>query len=274
MSNTKDFVYSDAVTDSEQRFPLKDLLSLDYFKKHRHGYYRCREEGWNLPTRNYYNLLKYLAEIHEYRVDDAKTFAKAFRTGAADWRNSEATFAEIIVYRYYIRLAYEGIIQSVRLGREECDIIVDRLDKTAAYLEVFSIKPNLAEPKEGEIVVNDFKTHTQEAFASVRQKLLRKIREQHQMSKVRENYAVIEMNDVSIAGDFAVRSSLSSGYKITLDRTTLRTVAEGYDWSQSVFDDESTCNLKGIIHFDLGDYESRRYIHNPRFQTASASTSI
>lgn len=37
-----DFVVSDATTDLEQRFPLKELLALDYFQKYRHGYYRSQ----------------------------------------------------------------------------------------------------------------------------------------------------------------------------------------------------------------------------------------
>jgi hypothetical protein len=97
-----DFVVSDAVTDLEQAFPLKDLLALEYFSRHRDGYYRCREEGWQIPHRNYYNLLQYLREIYEYREQDARTFAKTIRGSAADMPNSDATFAEIIVYRHYI----------------------------------------------------------------------------------------------------------------------------------------------------------------------------
>ena len=161
------FVSSDGVTGLEDRFPLKELLALDYFVRQRRGYYRCQEEGWQRPLRNYYNLLEFLADIHEYRCDDAKAFSKAFRTGAADWRNSEAVFAEVIVYRYYVRLVYEGIIRSVRLGREECDVIVDRLDGSTAFLEVFCIQPQLREPNAGEVVLNKIQTHTQDAMASV-----------------------------------------------------------------------------------------------------------
>lgn len=51
-------------------------------------------------------------------------------------------------------------------------------------------------------------------MASIRQKLLHKISRQSQLSKPRENFAVIELNDASIAGDFAVWSSLSGGYKL------------------------------------------------------------
>ena len=53
-----DFVVSDAITDLEQAFPLKDLLTLNYFLRYRDGYYRCREEGWQVPPRNYCNLLR------------------------------------------------------------------------------------------------------------------------------------------------------------------------------------------------------------------------
>ena len=164
------------------------------------------------------------------------------------------------MYRYYVRLVYEDIIRAVRHGREECDIIVDRLDGSTAFLEVFSIMPNLSE-----VGVNDITTHTQDAMASVRQKLLRKIRKQNQMTKARDNYAVIELNDVSITGSFTVLSSLSSGYKVTIDRTTMKTVNSGYDWANSVFEDEALRHLKAIIFFDLGNYASRKFIANPLF---------
>jgi hypothetical protein len=114
-------------------------------------------------------------------------------------------------------------------------------------------------------VVNEIKTHLQKPKSSVRQKLLRKIGKQGQMSKPRENYAVIELNDVSIAGDFAVLSSLSDGYKIQIDRQTGKATSAGYDWSQSMFAEESTRHLKAVMWFDLGDYESRRILLNPFF---------
>ena len=255
-----DFVVSDAITDLEQQFPVKDLLALDYFQKYRRCYYRCQNEGRQIPPRNYYKLLQFLSEIHRYRPDDTRTFVKAFRTRAADWRNSEATFAEVIVYRHYVRLVYENIIRAVRHGRKECDIIVDRRDGSTAFLEVFSITPNLSK-----VGVNKITTHTQDAMASVRQKLLRKIRKQNQMTTARDNYAVIELNDVSIAGSFDVLSSLSSGYKVTIDRTTMKTMTSGYDWTNSVFEDEALRHLKAVIFFDLGNYESRTFLDNPLF---------
>ena len=214
-SATDGFIISDAITDLEAQFPLKELLAVDYFTKYRAAYYKQRELGVQVHVRNYYNLLKFLADIHAYQVEDAKALAKRLRTGGLDWRNCEAIFAEIIVYRYYVRLVYEGIVRSVRLGRTECDVIVERLDGTAAYLELFSIMPDRKQLKPGEMSLKEYKTHTQNEPASIRRKLLRKIAKQGQMRNTRENYVVIELNDISIAGDFAVLSSLSDGYKIS-----------------------------------------------------------
>ena len=99
-------------------------------------------------------------------------------------------------------------------------------------------------------------------MASIRKKLLNKIEKQKQFTKPRENFAVIELNDSLIAGDFAILSSLSDGYKITINKDTMEAVDAGYDWSNSVFHDESTRYLKGIIYFNLGDYQSRKIIKN------------
>lgn len=142
--STSEFTLSDAVTDLEHRFPFRELLSLDYFQRHRAGYYDCREHGWQIPRRNYYSLLTCLTEIHEYRTDDAKAFAKRFRTEASDLSNADATFAEMIVSRYYVRLVYEGLIRAVRLDRGDCDVVIERLDGSCAFLEVFSVKPRPA----------------------------------------------------------------------------------------------------------------------------------
>ena len=35
--STSEFIVSDAVTDLEDRFPFGELLSLDYFQRHRAG---------------------------------------------------------------------------------------------------------------------------------------------------------------------------------------------------------------------------------------------
>jgi len=62
-------------------------------------------------------------------------------------------------------------------------------------------------------------------------------------------------------------SSLSSGYKLTLDVQSREILSRGYDWADSVFDDQNTQFMKGIIYFSLGDYESRKFIFNPEFIT-------
>jgi hypothetical protein len=253
----------DEITSLEKGFPLPDLLTLEFFRQYRHDFYYLRDELRSpLPSRNYRRLLQSLMDIHEYSEDDAKGFAKLLRDDKADKRNSQAHFAHIIVYRFYIRLVYEGIIKAVKLGRKECDVVLERLDGSVAYLEVFSVMPTVAKDANG---VYKYKAHLQEEMGSIRQKLLRKCKEQGQMSKPRENYAVIETNDVSISGGFSVLSSLSSGYKVWFDKETGQRVASGYDWHGSVFDDDATRHLKGVIWFSQGDYESRGLIENPMF---------
>jgi hypothetical protein len=258
----------DAITDSEKQFPYEDLLDLDYFKKYRNSYYEMPKRGYQLGPRNYFNLLLYINEIRDYNQQHAKGFVKRLKTAGKDWKNAEAIFSEIIVYRYYIRPVYEGLIRAIHKINSECDIIIELMDKTKQYLEVFCVMPNFKMPsKPGEIAVGDVKTHTQNEMASIRQKLLRKIEKQKQFTTQRDNFAVIELNDSLIAGDFAILSSLSSGYKVTIDRNTMKTVNEGYDWSDSVFHDESTRYLKGIIYFNLGDYQSRKIIMNNNFKS-------
>jgi hypothetical protein len=147
---------------------------------------------------------------------------------------------------------------------------VERLDGSKMFLEVFCVMPSFPLPDEDEkFKVFSVKTHTQTEMASIRQKLLRKISKQGQLSKPRENFAVIELNNVSIAGDFAVLSSLSDGYKLNLGLESGKVLSRGYDWSNSVFDDPSTQWLKGVIYFSLGDYESRKIIFNPKFAQSS-----
>lgn len=121
-----------------------------------------------------------------------------------------------------------------------------------------------------EVKVFQIQTHLQEPLSSVRQKLLHKIKKQKQLSQLRENFAVIEMNDPSIAGDFHVLSSLSNGYKINIDKRTLRCTSGGFDWSNSIFDNEIVNNLKGIIYFSMGDYGERKFIFNPNFKVVSS----
>jgi hypothetical protein len=265
-----DFITSDIVTDHENQFVPADLLKCEYFQKQRRGYYAAREAGCHNPYRNYVTLLETLEDIRAYNEQHAKSFAKRFRDGSGDWRNCEAIFSEAIVYRSYIRGVYEGLIRNIHLDEAEADIIVERLDGSRMFLEVFCVMPSFPRSDEdGKPKVYSVKTHTQSEMASIRQKLLRKIMKQRQLSEPRENFAVIELNDTSIAGDFAVLSSLSSGYKLEVGLESGEVRSEGYDWNNSVFDDPNTQYLRGVIYFSLGDYESRKFIFNPNFNLQS-----
>jgi hypothetical protein len=259
-------IVEDIVSDCERGSAFPELLSIDYFQKYRRGYYSSRELGLLGWYRNYVNLLTFLDEIHEYNEQHAKSYVRRFRENANDWRNCEAIFSEVIVYRHYIRASHEGLIKAIELHKTEADIIIERLDGTKVYLEVFCVMPSLKTSTSEHVIVNDIKTHTQTAKASIRQKLLSKILTQQQLSKPRENYAVIEVNDLSIAGDFSVLSSLSSGYTITFNKETMQTISEGYNWDGSVFEDPSTQYVKAIIYFSLGDYGSRKFLFNPNFR--------
>jgi hypothetical protein len=264
------FIMSDVVTDHEDQLALPDLLNCDYFRRHREHYYASREAGCLNRHRNYVTLLEDMNDIRTYNEQHAKSYAKRFRESSKDWRNCEAIFSEVIVYRAYIRAVYEGLIRCISLEEVESDIIVERLDGSKMFLEVFCVMPSFPVPEDGQPKVYTVRTHTQTDMASIRQKLLRKISKQSQLSKPRENFAVIELNDVSIAGDFAVLSSLSGGYKLKLGLESGKVLSRGYDWGNSVFDDPSTKWLKGVVYFSLGDYESRKFIFNPKFSSQFA----
>jgi hypothetical protein len=197
-----EFITSDIVSDTETQFALGSLLRCDYFKKQRDGYYKAREAGCLNRYRNYVTLLQDLNDITDYNEQHAKSYAKRFREVSSDWKNCEAIFSEVIVYRAYIRSVYEGLIRAIHLEGAESDIIVERLDGSKMFLEVFCVMPDFPLPKDGGFGVYDVKTHTQTSMASIRQKLLRKISKQKQLGKPRENFAVIELNDVSIRRRF------------------------------------------------------------------------
>ena len=256
--------FSDSVTQAESAFPIKHLLESNYFVVSREEYYQSRNAGLFNPHRNYLTLLSCLHAIHEYNLRHAKSFSKRLEENSASASQCDAVFAEIIVYRHYLPCIFEGLIRKVDLIQSEADVVVERSDGSTMFMEVFTVNPRTNVRKENNGTI-DIKTHTQNAMSSIRQKLLRKVKKQKQMSKDRENYAVIELNSGGIAGDFSVLSSLSSGYEVQIDPNTMRKVSEGYNWKDSLFDEPATRSLKGIIYFSLGNYSSRRFLRNPGY---------
>jgi hypothetical protein len=181
------FTVKDEVDSAEESFFDANLLKTSYMQRYREGYYHCRNEGLRFNSyRNYLSIINYFNEVNQYQTTHAASFAKRIKTQQKNWKECEPIVSELIVYHSYLRPMYEGLVKSISLEADECDVIVERCDNSKYYLEVFCIMPDL--PDEGLV---DVKTHTQSAFSSVRQKLLNKVRKQKQFSKNRENFAVI-----------------------------------------------------------------------------------
>jgi hypothetical protein len=216
--------------------------------------------------RNYSNLLYMLSEIFKYNEQHARSYTKRIKRQATSWKDCEAVYCEIIVYYNYLKLKHEGIIDSIELVEEDYDLKITRLDGSAMYFEIFCVMPDFKQlTDENHIIVQKIKTHTQNELSSIRQKLLRKITIQKQLSKPRENYVVIEINDSLLEVDFTILSSLSSGYKLIIDEKTQKVISEGYDWSNCIFEDPYTKHIKAIIYFGTGHYEERKIVFNPYF---------
>jgi len=246
---------------AEESFCDPSLLKTEYMQRYRKEYYIYRETGFAFNSyRNYLSILNYLNEINQYNEAHAANFTKRIKNQQKMWKDCEAVVSEVIVYHSYLRPMYEGLVRFILLDPNECDVIVERCDGRKYYLEVFCIMPDFTEDENGVI---EIATHTQTAFASVRQKLLTKINKQKQFTKPRENFAVIELNDKKIARDFTILSSLTDGYKINFDLQTKKVINEGYDWEKSVFELPETKFLKGIIWFHLGAYQYRNILFNP-----------
>ena len=165
----------------------------------------------------------------------------------------------MIVYRAYIRAVYEGLIRGIHLEEAEADVIVERLDGTKMFLEVFCVMPSIPRPNEDGkprvySVMNPYTNRN--GFDPPESFFAKSQNRANSRSRVRTSL-LIELNDVTIAGDFAVLSSLSGGYKVNIGRESLKILSSGYDWESSVFDDPSTKCLKGVIYFSLGKTMSR-----------------
>jgi len=254
-----------------EEFFDKDLLETEYFRSLKEAYEDPNNSPFLRPYRSHDLLLGDLNSIYQYNETHARSYAKRLKNEQKDFRNCEAIFTEIIVYAYYLNLVHEGILKSLRLNKADYDLKMEIKNGNSHFLEIFSIMPDIKswtieEIERGEMEATEIRTHLQDSFASIRYKLLEKINKRKQMSQPRRNFAVIELNNPIIADDFAILSSLSDGYKITIDTQNMRKIGEGYDWSKSVFDEPSLTNLVGIIYFKMGDYNHRKFILNPNYK--------
>jgi hypothetical protein len=249
----------------------QELLETEYLRRHRDAYEKYFEEGLVNKYRCYPVIVEKLQSIFEYNERHAKYLAKRIKTQQGDMRSCEAVVSEVIVYSHYIPLIKQGFVTSLDIVEDDYDLKIGRPSRPDVFLEIFCIMPNFREDDNG---VFEVKTHTQTADVSVRQKLLWKMRKQKQMQKVRENWAVIELNDMSIAGEFTVPSSLSGGYKIAFSPETTKIAQSGFDWSDSVFDAPETQNLHGVMYFSLGHYEARGYILNGRIRNENVDEEL
>ena len=250
---------------AESEFFDQQLLQTEYCRSYRCGYDDTRFGPFSNPHRNYRVLLEDLTEIFSFKPEHAFSYTTRIKSQDKDWKSCEAVFSEIIVYHFYLKLYHEGLVTSLDLCKDEFDLSVERPDGNRMYLEVFCVMPDVKVSTPDNPIVNEIKTHTQDAMSSIRQKLLQKIEKQNQFTQPRENYAVIELNDPRIADDFTILSSLSSGYKVSVNPSTTKVLGEGYDWNNSLFEDPRAIHLKAVIYFGVGAYHQRRIIYNPNF---------
>ena len=237
------------------------LLETEYFRRHRDAYAKYFVEGLIPKYRCYPIFIDALQTVFSYNARHGLSFSGRLKNQWRDLRACDGIIAEVIVYAHYATLVDRGTIRSLDIRKDDYDLKIERANGSEAFLEILSVNPEFRKTPTG---CYEVMSHKQEGPASIRQKLLKKMRLQKQMQKARENWAVIELNNVTIAGDFAVRSSLSSGYKLQFNRDSMEVEQRGYDWNWSIFDEPETRHLHGVIHFDLGLYEDRRYILNER----------
>lgn len=242
-----------------------NLLESKYFKLYKQAYLQTVNTNYFNPHRNYYNLINSFKNIYEINENHAKSFAKRIRTQQKEWNDCEAVYCEVIVYNYYISLLQEGIVKNILMKKDDYDLKIEYVDGTSEYFEIFSVMPQIGASLSGETSVYRLKTHLQQEASSIRQKLLRKIEKQNQLKEPRQNYAIIELNDIRIADDFIIVSSLTGGYKVKVDIESMELMDQGYDLTNFIFNEPATRNIKGIIYFFLGNYSERRIIENPYF---------
>ncbi len=251
----------DRVESLEQSFFDKEILSTEYLLRYRRAYYRHLQDGWQLAFKNYESILDCLASIYENDNQYGKSYCFRIKREPGNMRSCEAIMSEAFVHSYYIPLKNEELIKSIELIEEECDLIIEDVLGDKRFYEVMSLMPDF---EIGE--VNEVRTHKQEELSSLRQKILWKIRERKQFTKNRRNIAAIDLNDISIVGDFHVLSSISQGYSVEVNLKTGELGSGDYDWSNNLFDDKNTKYIYAIEWFDKSDYSQRRILINRNYK--------
>lgn len=247
----------DRVESLEQAFFDKEVLSTGYLLEYRRAYYRHLQNGWQLAFKNYESILDCLVSIFENNNQYGKSYCFRIKREPENMRSCEAIMSEAFIHSYYIPLKNEKLIKSIELIEDECDLIIEDVLGDKRFYEVMTLMPDF---KIGE--VNEVKTHKQEELSSLRQKILWKIKEKKQFIKKRRNIAAIDLNDISIVGDFHVLSSISQGYSVKVNPETDEVGSGDYDWSNNLFDDENTKYIYALEWFDKGDYSQRRILMN------------
>lgn len=180
--------------------------------------------------RNYRILLEALIFMYESQNKNHRSYAKSYakRLKNGDIETSESVFTEIIVHCFYLKLLDEGIIQSVDIIENQCDLIV-KTAKQENYLEIISISPQLTEK---------CKNLSLHIYDKILKKILEKSGKTNQLIKPRINFLVIE----------SINSIINT------------------QWFEPLFRHSITQNIKGIILFKNGEYQSREISLNKNFK--------
>lgn len=247
----------DRVESLEQWFFDKEVLSTEYLQRYRKIYYRHLQDGWQLAFKNYESILDCLISIFENNNQYGKSYCSRIKNEPENIRSCEAIISEAFVHSYYIPVKNENLIKSIELIEAECDLIIEENSGSKRYYEILTLMPDIKG-----CGVHEIKTQKQKELSSLRQKIMDKIRGKKQFTKNRKNIAAIDLNDISIVGNFHVLSSLSNGYKVKMDTETGELVSGEYDWGDNLFDDEITKYIYAVEWFDRGYYSQRRTLIN------------
>ncbi len=150
---------------------LDILQDTSYFKLLKEAYENPENTSFR-PYRSHQILLEDLNSINQFNPKHARHYVKRINTQQTQYKDCEAVFTEIIVYSYYLRLFYEGVIQSIDRKEDDYDLRIGIKDGTSQFLEVFSVMPDIKiwtieELAKGEAKANSLQTQ----FIAVQDKL-------------------------------------------------------------------------------------------------------